>query len=376
MSTSSARQRRAKLTAAAWSQQQRLVLGASLSVVAVTLAACGSPGAPLPHSAASTHRTPTHSGSAVTSTVTDHEPPWALPNPLSRMVVLDDGPGHLTILGGLTAADTSANGVFRLDLRNGQLAAVSTLPDAVHDAAGAQLRGHDLVIGGGSTATFATVQSMPSAGGPAVVLAALPQPRSDDSATMVGSSAVIAGGYNGTLGDPAVLTTSTGTSFTTVASLVVPVRYTALAALGHDVYAFGGLAVSGPRAGLPVPYVQRIDLRTGSSAVVARLPEALEGASAFELAGQIFVAGGDTATPDGALTSSGSIWAFHPAGAASSAPTSPGGTGGSAISMAGSLIDAVSNAGVAVSGGRAWLVGGEHDGTPVAAVQELQVARA
>ncbi|MDA8071111.1 MAG: hypothetical protein M0Z82_05775 [Actinomycetota bacterium] len=354
-------------------RRRRLVLRVALGVAATAMVSCGSSSASTHPSGTSTRRAPHHGGRAVPSTVTVHMPPWALPNPLSRMVVLDGGPGQLTILGGLTAGDTSANGVFRLDLADGQLTAVSTLPDAVHDAAGAQLAGRDLVIGGGSTSTIAAVQGVPTGGGAATVLAQLPQPRSDDSATMVGSTAVIAGGYDGTVADPAVLTTTDGTSFTTVGSLPVPVRYTTLAAIGHDVYAFGGLAVSGPGAGLPVADVQRIDIQNGSAAVVAQLPQPLEGASAFVLGGRIFVAGGDTARAStGALTSSSTIWAFHQAATTGSVATSRRGARRSAFSAAGTLGEAVSNAGVAVAGSTAWLIGGEHDGTPVTAVQQIR----
>lgn len=348
------------------------MLPVCMSGAAMLMAACS--GSVHPRlSKTSTQRTPPRGGHKMASMVADHVPPWALPNPLSRMVVLGDGSGRVTILGGLTAGDTSANGVFRLDLADGQLTAVSSLPDAVHDAAGAQLAGRDLVLGGGSTSTIAAVQAMPTGGGPATVLAQLPQPRSDDSATMVGKTAVIAGGYDGAVADPAVLTTTTGTSFAVAGFLPVPVRYTTLAAIGHDVYAFGGLAVSGPRAGLPVSDVQRIDIQNGSAAVVARLPQPLEGASAFVLGGRIFVAGGDTAQAStGALTSSSTIWAFRQAATTGSVATSRHGARRPAFSPAGTLSDAVSNAGVAVTGSTAWLIGGEHDGTPVTAVQQIR----
>jgi len=351
---------------------RRLVLPFCMSGAALLMAACSGSVQPRP-SHASTQRTALRGAHKIASTVADHLSAWALPNPLSRMVVLSDGSGRVMILGGLTAGDTSANGVFRLDLADGQLTAVSSLPDAVHDAAGAQLAGRDLVIGGGSTSTIAAVQAMATGGGPATVLAQLPEPRSDDSATMVGKTVVIAGGYDGAVADPAVLTTTTGTSFSVAGVLPVTVRYCALAAIGHDVYAFGGLAVSGPRAGLPVSDVQRIDLKNGSAAVVARLPQPLEGASAFVLGGRIFVAGGDTARGStGALTSSGTIWAFHQAAPTGSVATSGRGARASAFSAAGTLSEAVSNAGVAVMGSTAWLIGGEHDGTPVTAIQQIQ----
>lgn len=290
------------------------------------------------------------------------------------MVVLGDGNRHLVLAGGLTAADTSANGVFRLNVVDGTLTAIATLPVAVHDAAGAVIDGQATVIGGGSTSTFADVQGFPMGGGAASVVAQLPQPRSDDSATTTGSTTVVVGGYDGTTADPSVLTTTNGTTYTVAGTLPVPVRYAAVAALGHNVYVFGGLATSGPDAGQPVRTVQQIDLARGTSSVLSPLPEPLEGASAFTLDGRIFVAGGDTATAGsgpGALTSSATIWAFI-------APSTTGGSGStgaaagtSSFAAAGTLAEAVSNAGTAVDGAGAWLVGGEHNGTQVDVAQHV-----
>jgi len=311
------------------------------------------------------------SSKRATSQVTTSEPAWSLPNPLSRMVVLDAGREGLVIAGGLTASDTSASGIFHLDLTDGALTPLATLPEAVHDAAGAVIDHRDVVIGGGSTSTYATVQAVNVAGGTAAVVSNLPQPRSDDSATTVGSTTVVVGGYDGADADPAVLTTTTGTIFSSIGSLVMPVRYGAAAGLGQDVYVFGGLSASGPDRGQPVDEVQRIDLATGATSLFATMPEPLEGASAFVLRGRIFVAGGDSAiSGSGAARSSGSIWAFDP-GSTGTGPRHHRAVPAS-FTLAGTLSEGVSNAGTAVTGGSAWLVGGEHDGTPISAVQQIR----
>lgn len=277
------------------------------------------------------------------------------------MVVLPDGSGALAILGGLTAADTSADGAFRLDLATGGLTTIGTLPSAVHDAAGARIGGEDIVIGGGSTSTVSTVEGVPAAGGTGTVIGQLPQPRSDTTATSVGNTTVVVGGYDGTTADPSVLTTTDGSSFSTVASLPVPVRYAAVAAIGSSVYVFGGMAVSGPSAGQPVSTIQRVDIATRTATVVGTLPTPLEGAVAFVLGGGMFVAGGDTvAAGSAAVTSSAAVLSFDPARAR--------------LAPAGTLPEAVAYAGAAVSGGVAWLVGGEHDGHVVATVQELRAS--
>ncbi len=340
---------------------------AAVAVVSLGAAACTSGTA---SQAASSRRTATpaasHGGGFGASgtagratTVTVTEPSWQLANPLSRMVVLPDGSGALALLGGLTSADTSADGAFRLSLATGTLSTLGTLPSAVHDGAGAVIGGTDMVLGGGSTSTVPTVEGVPVGGGAGTVIGQLPQPRSDTSATTVGATTVVVGGYNGTNPDPTVLSTTDGTSFSTVTTLPVPVRYAAVAALGSSVYVFGGMATEGTGVGLPVATVQRVDLTTRQASIVATLPEPIEGAAAVVLGGRIFVAGGDTASPGStATTSSAAVLAFDPASAR--------------FTDAGTLAQAVAYAGSAVTGGAAWLVGGEHDGQVVAAVQELR----
>ena len=281
---------------------------------------------------------------------------WQLKNPLSRMVLLPAGNGSLVILGGLTASDTSASGIFRLNLSNGSLTAMGRLPAAVHDAAGVAIGSNYLVMGGGSVATVGSVESSPATGGNGTVVANLPQPRSDCSAVAINGAAVIAGGYNGSTADPSVLETTNGISYKQVSSLKVPVRYTALAANGNSVYAFGGLNIGGSSSGQPSSVVQKIDLSTGMTSVVGSLPIPLEGAMAFSLNGHIYLAGGDTGSGSN-LTSSAAVWSYQ---------------GGSSFTQVSALPFAVSNAGIAVSGGVAWIVGGEHNGKPTAAVQTLE----
>ena len=68
------------------------------------------------------------------------------------------------------------------------------------------------------------------------------------------------GGYDGAniVGD--VLTTTDGTSFTKVGVLPVPVRYPAIAVLGHAIYLFGGVAST---KGTDTAAIQRLDTATG-----------------------------------------------------------------------------------------------------------------
>lgn len=319
---------------------------------------------------------------------------WELAAPVSREVLLPGAPGTLTVLGGLTASGTSASSVFDLDTADGSLQRAGALSEPLHDAAGAVVRGADVLFGGGSPATTAAVESFPSGGSPAAnasgtVTGNLPQPRSDDVAVTVDGVTYVIGGYDGSRPDAAVLATTDGRSFTTVASLAVPVRYPAVAALGGQLYVFGGEAVTGPGAGEPVDDIQVVDPTARRATVEGRLPEPLEGASAFSLGGSIYLAGGDT-TAAQSVTAGVGTTQLGGAGSSGTRPPSPGGAGLSdptvstiwafdpaegKLLVAGRLQVPVSYAGTTVVGSRAWIVGGESGGTTTATVQMLEPNR-
>ncbi len=305
--------------------------------------------------------------------------PWRLPAPISREVLLAGSGNQLVLLGGLNGS-TSASGVFVLDTTNGGLRQIGSLAAGVHDSAGAVLRGQAMIFGGGSPTTVATVQALPVGAGASskgAVVAALPVPRSDAATVTVGATTLVVGGYDGSKADPAVLATSDGRSFRSVGSLVVPVRYPAVAAIGGRLYVFGGDAVTGARAGSPVDDIQALDLATHTSRVVGHLPEPLAAAVAVSLGGQIYLAGGESTAPQQSTPGVGStqlepappvgpkagvnsvstIWAFDPQR--------------DQLLVAGHLQVPVSHAAAAVLGSRVWLVGGESGGTQVGTVQML-----
>jgi len=311
--------------------------------------------------------------------------PWHLPAPLSREVVLPSRHGRLIVLGGLTAGGASAAGVYSVGTRTGATRRIGALGAAVHDSAGAMTGGRALVFGGGSAASIATVQQFTLPGGHrggASGQAHLPQARSDLAAVTVGTTTYLAGGYDGARPDVSVLATADGRTFRNVASLRVPVRYPAVAALGGKIFVFGGLAVTGPRAGAPVTTIQAVDPARHTCSIIGHLPEPLAGAAAVTLHGEVFVAGGESTVPQQRTPGKGStqyrargprvgsesggartftvptIWAFQPA------------TG--RLLPAGRLQVPVSHAAVTVSGSRAWIVGGESHDVPVAAVQMLR----
>lgn len=303
--------------------------------------------------------------------------PWSLANPLSRLVLVP-GPAanQLVILGGLTGAGASATGVYAVDTTDGRLSWIANLASPLHDASGVVLGDQALLFGGGNASgSVATVQSLPVAAlagsspatGSAPTLTArvighLPKARSDSSAVTIGSSAYVVGGYDGTTGDRSVLATTTGSSFRSVASLPIAVRYAAAGVLGGQILAFGGLGVGGPNAGHPLTTIQQVDPATGTATVVGTLPEPLYGAAAATLGGVLYVAGGLTASTPSGLHAVTTVWAYDPTT--------------HRLLAAGQLRVPVAHSGVAVLGARMWLVGGRSNGgAGVSAVQMVEPNR-
>ena len=329
--------------------------------------------------------------------------PWDLAAPISRLVVLP-GPGNqLVLLGGLNAADNSTNGVFTLDTTTGMLHSMGNLHAPVHDAVGAVADGQDLVLGGGSPATVGTVQAFPQPGSgsttsPSIsagtVVSNLPNPRSDAASATIGDETYIVGGYDGSLPDAGVLSTTNGQTFEAVASLPVPVRYPAVAVLGTKLYVFGGQAITGPGAGEPVDDIQVVDPANRKAWVAGRLPEPLSGGLAMNINGSIYVAGGESSVPQPSTPGLGTTQIGSPrsgsspgagaSGAITDAYSTQGVTGTSTVGtiwafdpssdkllVAGRLQVPVSHAGVAVLGQRAWIVGGESNGVIEPVVQMI-----
>jgi hypothetical protein len=265
--------------------------------------------------------------------------PWQLAAPLSREVVLPRaGTRHeLVVLGGLSSGDSSTNGVDVLDTRTGRLVPHGSLLQATHDAAGGALGARQLVIGGGiSTATGGT---QIVAGGKTTRSGEPAAARADAGAVTVGSTVYVVGGYDGSAMTAEVTSTTDGRSYRPVAALPVPVRYPALAALGSQIYVFGGLRANGH----PSNAVQLVDPAGRTARVVGHLPKALQGAAAGVLGGTVYLAGGRTAAGP-----TSAVYAFQP--------------GNASFLRAGSLRVPTAYAGAAVSDGRLWIVGGESSG--------------
>ena len=276
---------------------------------------------------------------------------YQLPSGISREVVLALG-GNLLIVGGLNQRSVTTSAITELNPVTGRTTRSGRLADPSHDAAGALLGGQPYLFGGGVQASLAAVQSLRH-GGTAGVTGQLPGPRSDLSSVTLGSTAYLAGGYDGASYDATVLATRNGSTFRTVASLRVPVRYAAVAGAGTDVWVFGGLTPAGPTR-----IIQRVNLATGRAAIAGHLPVAVSGATAFSLAGRIFVAGGLTASG----AASPAVLAYDPAHRS--------------VTPAGTLPVPASNAAAAVVGGTAFLVGGYDGHRQLPTVTQLRLVPA
>jgi hypothetical protein len=289
--------------------------------------------------------------------------------------VLARGP-DLLIAGGLGTRTASTAAVRVLNPVTGATARAGRLAAPTHDAAGVMLGGHALIFGGGQQASVATVQAISA--GHATVTGRLPSPRSDLAAVTVDGTAYLLGGYDGARYATDVLATSNGRRFTVVARLPVPVRYPAVAALGRQIWVFGGQTPAGITSD-----IQRITLASTSAAstgqtavsssrasvaVAGHLPRPMTAGSAFALGGTLYVAGGQAAGPPGAgrasaspaarLVTSDLVLSYRP--------------GQRGAQVAGTLPVPVANAGVATSGGTAFLVGGDNGIRQVPTVTRLR----
>ncbi|HET7530835.1 MAG TPA: hypothetical protein VFJ98_07745 [Mycobacteriales bacterium] len=261
---------------------------------------------------------------------------WQLPAPRSREVALPVGSG-LVVAGGLSSAQVSTAAVWRLDPSTGRVQARGRLAEPVHDATGAAVGGRSYVIAGGNTSTVGDVQQL-RPGMAARVVGSLPRPRSDLVSAVDGDAVYVLGGFDGVTALPQVLRTTDGRRFATVARLRVTVRYPAVAALGDRLLVFGG-----EHNGAVVDDVQEVDLRSGDTRVVGRLPRPLAHESAFVLDGVVWLVGGRS----GEVLQS-RIWRWDDRRRRAVA----GGT----------LPYAVADAASAVTGSTAYLLGGETPG--------------
>jgi N-acetylneuraminic acid mutarotase len=253
---------------------------------------------------------------------------------------------RIVVLGGLTTGDVTTGRVVAVDPNAWTSVHDGDLREPVHDASGAALGGgHAVVFGGGSSTEVANTQWWTD--GSSRIVGALPGPRSDSAATTVGVTAYVVGGFNGSRMDRAVVATTTGRTFRTVAHLKQGVRYPAVAALAGKIYVLGGelATTEGTSTGPQSRLVQQVDPKTGRTRIVGKLPWGIGHAMAFTLGGRLFLAGGRRGTQATAR-----MWTVNPANAR--------------LTPAGRLPQAISDSAVASDGPRVVVLFGGETGGP------------
>jgi hypothetical protein len=224
-----------------------------------------------------------------------------LPAPVYRTVAVAAA-GKVYVLGGHDAAGGSVTAVEVFDPVHAVARRGGSLVLPTHGAAAANLGGRILVFGGASTAVRDVVQQYLPATGRSRVIGHMPTVRADVTAVVVGRRVVLVGGFDGVGPQSPVWETRNGRSFTVVAHLAQSVRYPAVAALGNNVYVFGGLISGGEYTGTFSNAIQRVDLISGTTKIVGRLPTPLAHAMAATVNGHVYVLGGSTpAGPSSAI---------------------------------------------------------------------------
>jgi Kelch motif protein len=247
-------------------------------------------------------------------------------------------PDGLLVIGGADRSDTSLAGVSHLDSQTGRVSPGGSLSAPLHDLGAATLGGKTYAFGGGASTTVDTVQSL-RLGGTAQPVGHLPAPLSDLSATSVAGGIYLLGGYDGQSPSASVFQTVDGRSFTRVARLPTPIRYTAVATSGDKIYAFGGELANGQ----DTSDIQEYDIGTERAVVAGQLPQPLSHAAAVTLNGTIFLLGGRRGG-----TGSNQILRFDP--------------DHNTVVPAGHLPSPVFDGAAGVAGGAGYLMGGVGPG--------------
>lgn len=263
-----------------------------------------------------------------------HRVGFRLPVGLSREAVIGTG-SYAIVAGGLDNGQSTLSTAYRVDLGQGRVTRLPSMPVAVHDTAGGLVNGMPIVVGGGNASEQSVVQEWN--GNSWHVIGHLPQTRSDLVAATVAGRVVVLGGYNGTRpAERTILSSSDGQHWKVIGKLPVAVRYPASTVSGGAIWLFGGEVNSTMQTA-----IQRIDPRTGQAKVVGQLPTAIGHASAIPLGNRILLIGGrtDVNTPIDRM------WWFDPRTAT--------------VRPAGRLSKPLADSAVVASGQSSYLIGGE-----------------
>jgi DNA-binding beta-propeller fold protein YncE len=217
----------------------------------------------------------------------------ALPAPLQDAAFASLDGRRVILLGGLTAADTSSDGILVADA--GGARSLGALPAALHDAAAVRLGASAYLFGGGDgVRQLDGIVRVDPPTGNTLTVGRLPAPSSDQAAAEVGGTAYVVGGYTGSSWLDTIVAWRPGTPARVVARLPSPVRYAAVVAAGGKVVVAGGSLPDGTAT----DSVFVFDPRTRRVRRVGRLPSPTTHAAAAALGRVAYVIGGRGAAVD------------------------------------------------------------------------------
>jgi hypothetical protein len=228
------------------------------------------------------------SSSAVTvgSPVSVQPAGYRLTAPVQREVAVASGSAAL-LAGGLDAAGSSTNGVFRLDPASGSLTSLGSVPEPFHDAAGALIGKRLFVFGGGASHSSSSIQAFDLATRRGTVVAHLPHPLSDVTSATSGGTVYLVGGFDDHTPRAEIYATTDGTHVRLVGHLPHGLRYAAVAAQSGKLVIAGGIVGTTPSSS-----VYAFDPASGHVTLIAHLPAAVAHASAVTVGGAVYVLGG------------------------------------------------------------------------------------
>jgi hypothetical protein len=277
---------------------------------------------------------------------------YALPAPLRDPASAVLPTGKFVLVGGLTAADTSAGEIETADLH--RVLASGTLPSPQHDAQGTALGGRAYVFGGGNLVQYDHILGVDGANQTVRTVGRLPALASDVAVTGAGGTAYVVGGFDGSASLNTIVAWRPGAPAQVVGHLPIALRYAAVASIGGQVLIIGGSTPAGASGA-----VYRFDPVSGHTREIGRLPHPITHAGAAVLGPNVYLVGG---RGDVNTTQTASIWAINPVSGA--------------IRAAGHLPQALSDTGVLTVGNAIIVAGGlTRSGATASGVGELLPAQ-
>jgi len=309
--------------------------------VRATTAAAG----PTPHDRPAARTLPVHLVERLTGSL-----PAPLQDPSSATVPH----ARVLLLGGLTAADTSSDGVLSADRSTAQT--LAPLPSPRHDTAAAAIGSVAYVFGGGNgVAQLDEILRVDPAAGGGTLVGRLPAASSDSTAATIGRTAYIVGGYTGTRWLDTIVAWRPGTRARVVAHLPQALRYAAVTAVAGQLVIAGGSLENGTASSAVLAYAPA----TRTLTRLGHLPAPTTHAAAAAIGGIAYVIGGRGAAVG---TPTARIIAVDPAKRQ--------------VRPAGSLRTARSDLAAAALGSRILVAGGRSAAGTVATLSELVPVRA